>query len=90
MNAISILDSPYSCDYAVNPKLFVLVMAGRVRHEVIFPSRAEASKCMHKILRRQVMVSSARQAVAGVLSAGGINAARYLANKVSKAWKSRV
>ncbi|CAN6466467.1 unnamed protein product [Victoria cruziana] len=63
---------------------------GRVIHEVIVPSRPEASKCMEKILRRQVMVSSARQAVAGVLSAGGINAARYLANKMSKAWKSRV
>ncbi|KAF3779755.1 Phosphatidate cytidylyltransferase [Nymphaea thermarum] len=63
---------------------------GRVIHEVIVPSRAEASKCMQKILRRQVMVSSARQAVAGVLSAGGMNAARYLANKMFKAWKSRV
>lgn len=34
------------------------------------------------------MVSSARQAVSGLLAAGGVNACRYLANKMSKAWKS--
>ena len=51
-------------------------------------SREEAARSMQRIIRRTVMVSSARQAVSGFLAAGGINASRYLANKVLKAWKS--
>lgn len=51
-------------------------------------SREEASNSMQKVLRRTVMVSSARQAVSGFLSAGGLNAARYVAKKMGKAWKS--
>ncbi|KAB1221501.1 hypothetical protein CJ030_MR2G027140 [Morella rubra] len=35
-----------------------------------------------------VMVSSARQAVSGVVTVGGVKAAKYLANKMCKAWKS--
>lgn len=62
--------------------------AGRVLHEVVIGSREEAARSMQKIIRRTVMVSSARQAVSGFLAAGGINATRYLANKVRKAWKS--
>lgn len=36
------------------------------------------------------MVSSARQAVSGLLTAGGINAGKYVAKKIQKAWKSRM
>ncbi|XP_031250761.1 uncharacterized protein LOC116108658 [Pistacia vera] len=61
---------------------------GRAINEVITGSREEAAKCMQKVLRRTVMVSSARQAVSGLLAVGGINATRYLANKMQKAWKS--
>ncbi|KAJ6307811.1 hypothetical protein OIU76_017577 [Salix suchowensis] len=67
----------------------VLKDSGRVLHEVMIGSREEAAKSMQKIIRRTVMVSSARQAVSGFLTAGGVNATRYLANKVRKAWKSR-
>ncbi|KAJ0080661.1 hypothetical protein Patl1_12132 [Pistacia atlantica] len=61
---------------------------GRAINEVIIGSREEAAKCMQKVLRRTVMVSSAKQAVSGLLAVGGINATRYLANKMRKAWKS--
>ncbi|KAJ0016799.1 hypothetical protein Pint_11923 [Pistacia integerrima] len=61
---------------------------GRAINEFIIGSREEAAKCMQKVLRRTVMVSSARQAVSGLLAVGGINATRYLANKMQKAWKS--
>ncbi|KAJ6712834.1 hypothetical protein OIU79_008935 [Salix purpurea] len=67
----------------------VLKDSGRVLHEVMIGSREEAAKSMQKIIRRTVMASSARQAVSGFLTAGGVNATRYLANKVRKAWKSR-
>ncbi|KAJ0082260.1 hypothetical protein Patl1_12122 [Pistacia atlantica] len=60
----------------------------RAINEVIIGSREEAAKCMQKVLRQTVMVSSARQAVYGLLAVGGINATRYLANKMRKAWKS--
>lgn len=66
----------------------VLKDSGRVLHEVVNGSREEAARSMQRIIRRTVMVSSARQAVSGFLAAGGINATRYLANKVRKAWKS--
>ncbi|KAM7505693.1 hypothetical protein LguiB_004597 [Lonicera macranthoides] len=66
-----------------------LNQTGRVIREVVIGSREEAAKCMQKVLRRRVMVSSARQAVAGLLTVGPINGARYLAKKMQKAWKSR-
>lgn len=66
----------------------VLKDSGRVLHEVVIGSREEAARSMQRVIRRTVMVSSARQAVSGFLAAGGINATRYLANKVRKAWKS--
>ncbi|XP_041023632.1 phosphatidate cytidylyltransferase, mitochondrial isoform X4 [Juglans microcarpa x Juglans regia] len=65
-----------------------LVESGRVIHEVSIGSREEAAKCMQKVLRRTVMVSSARQAVSGLLTVGGVKAVRYLSNKMCKAWKS--
>lgn len=65
------------------------VWTGRVICEVVIGSREEAAKCMQKVLRRRVMVSSARQAVAGLLTVGPINGVRYLAKKMQKAWKSR-
>eukprot|EP00268_Persea_americana_P043584 TRINITY_DN4387_c0_g1_i10.p1 TRINITY_DN4387_c0_g1~~TRINITY_DN4387_c0_g1_i10.p1 ORF type:complete len:154 (-),score=28.83 TRINITY_DN4387_c0_g1_i10:594-1055(-) len=62
--------------------------SGQMVHNVALTSREEAAKCIQKVVRRLVMVSSARQAVSGVLAAGGVNACRYLVNKMSKAWKS--
>ncbi|CAN1239539.1 Phosphatidate cytidylyltransferase, mitochondrial [Linum grandiflorum] len=50
--------------------------SGRVIHEVVLSSREEAARSMQKVLRRTVMVSSLRQAVSGVLAAGGMNADR--------------
>ncbi|XP_065862545.1 uncharacterized protein [Euphorbia lathyris] len=66
----------------------VLTDSGKVSNEMIIRSREDAARCMQRIVRRTVMVSSARQAVSGLMVAGGINATRYLASKVSKAWKS--
>lgn len=57
-------------------------------HELAISSREEAAKCMQKILKRKVMVSSARQAVSGLLAVGAVNGMRYLARKMRKAWKS--
>lgn len=62
--------------------------SGKIRAEVVVRSREEAAECMRKILRRKVMVSSARQAVSGLLTAGTVNGVRYLSKKMSKAWKS--
>ncbi|KAB1227498.1 hypothetical protein CJ030_MR1G027437 [Morella rubra] len=62
--------------------------SGRIIHEVTIGSREEAANCMRKVLQRKVMVSSARQAVSGVVTVGGVKAAKYLANKMCKAWKS--
>ncbi|XP_050233715.1 uncharacterized protein LOC126682168 isoform X1 [Mercurialis annua] len=62
--------------------------SGRILHEVVISSREEAARCMQKVVRRTVMISSARQAISGLLAAGGINGTRYLASKVCKAWKS--
>ncbi|KAF7842934.1 phosphatidate cytidylyltransferase, mitochondrial isoform X1 [Senna tora] len=61
---------------------------GQIIKDVAISSREEAAKCLQGILRRRVMVSSARQAISGLLTSGGINATRYVAKKVSKAWKS--
>ncbi|XP_015617649.1 uncharacterized protein [Oryza sativa Japonica Group] len=52
-------------------------------------SKDVAATCVRKALRRRVMVSSARQAMSGLLASGGAVAARYLGKKISKAWKSR-
>ncbi|KAH9627544.1 hypothetical protein KSS87_008399 [Heliosperma pusillum] len=60
------------------------------RLDIAIKSRAEAANCVEKIIRRKVRVSSSRQAVSGVLTVGAIRASRYVANKMSKAWKSRV
>ncbi|CAL0324802.1 unnamed protein product [Lupinus luteus] len=61
---------------------------GQIRHGIAIRSREEAANCLQRTLRRKVMASSARQAISGLLAAGGMNATRYLAQKVSKAWKS--
>ncbi|XP_050944451.1 uncharacterized protein LOC103484252 isoform X6 [Cucumis melo] len=63
---------------------------GRVtgRNQVLVQSRKEVADCMQRVLRRKVMVSSARQAVSGVLAVGGAKAAKYLASKICKAWRS--
>ncbi|ONI11653.1 hypothetical protein PRUPE_4G118500 [Prunus persica] len=66
----------------------VLCDSGRVIQEIVIGSKDEAAKCMQTILQRKVMVSSARQAVSGLLAAGGITAMRYVGAKMSKAWKS--
>uniref|UniRef100_A0A2P2KJF0 Phosphatidate cytidylyltransferase, mitochondrial n=1 Tax=Rhizophora mucronata TaxID=61149 RepID=A0A2P2KJF0_RHIMU len=66
----------------------LLSNSGRVLCEPKIGSREEAARCMEKVLRRTVMVSSLRQAVSGFLAAGGVNATRYLANKMHKAWNS--
>ncbi|XP_008787872.1 phosphatidate cytidylyltransferase, mitochondrial isoform X2 [Phoenix dactylifera] len=63
--------------------------SGIMTPQIAVSSREVAAKCVRKALRSLVMVSSARQAVSGVLAAGGVNAARYLGKKISKAWKSR-
>ncbi|BBH01340.1 hypothetical protein Prudu_011585 [Prunus dulcis] len=55
----------------------VLCDSGRVIQEIVIGSKDEAAKCMQTILQRKVMVSSARQAVSGLLAAGGITAMRY-------------
>lgn len=61
---------------------------GRAVRELTISSREEAAKCMQKILKRKVMVSSARQGISGLLAVGGVNGIRYLASKMNKAWKS--
>ncbi|XVF80150.1 hypothetical protein PTKIN_Ptkin15bG0047400 [Pterospermum kingtungense] len=66
----------------------IISESGQALHEVVVGSREEAAKCMQKVLRRTVMVSSARQAVSGLLTVGGFKAARYLTNKMQKAWRS--
>lgn len=62
--------------------------SGEVTRELVIGSREEAAECMRKIVRRRVMVSSARQAVSGLLTVGAVSGVRYLANKMHKAWKS--
>lgn len=61
---------------------------GGVTNQVLIRSRKEAVDCMQGALRRKVMVSSARQAVSGLLAVGGVKAAKYLASKMCKAWRS--
>ncbi|XP_019265561.1 PREDICTED: phosphatidate cytidylyltransferase, mitochondrial isoform X2 [Nicotiana attenuata] len=68
----------------------ILDDSGRVRQQVVIGSREEAAECMKRLVRRKVMVSSTRQAVAGLLTAGAVHGVRYVANKMRKAWKSWV
>ncbi|PWA39305.1 Mitochondrial matrix Mmp37 [Artemisia annua] len=56
--------------------------------KIIIRSRGEAVARMQNVLRRRVMVSSARQAVAGFITVGAVHGLRYLGNKMKKAWKS--
>ncbi|KAI3936919.1 hypothetical protein MKW92_050616 [Papaver armeniacum] len=65
----------------------ILGEVGVIR-EVVIGSREETVECLRKVLRRKVMVSSARQAFAGLLSAGAVNSAQYLTRKMGKALKS--
>ncbi|XP_076903963.1 uncharacterized protein LOC143559188 isoform X2 [Bidens hawaiensis] len=51
-------------------------------------SREEAATLMQKVLRRRVMISSARQAVAGFIAVGAVHGVKYLGKKMMKAWKS--
>ncbi|XP_057499934.1 uncharacterized protein LOC130784079 isoform X2 [Actinidia eriantha] len=62
--------------------------SGQATRELVIGSREEAAECMRKIVRRKVLVSSARQAVSGLLMVGAVHGVRYLANKMHKAWKS--
>lgn len=61
---------------------------GRAVRKVVIKSKEEAADCMRKILRQKVMVSSARQAVAGLLTVGVVHGLRYVGSKMHKAWKS--
>ncbi|GER41786.1 mitochondrial translocator assembly andmaintenance protein 41 homolog [Striga asiatica] len=65
------------------------LVIGRAVQKVLIRSKEEAAYCMHKILRHKVMVSSARQAVAGLVTSGAVHGLKYLASKMHKAWKSR-
>ncbi|XP_028232504.1 phosphatidate cytidylyltransferase, mitochondrial-like isoform X3 [Glycine soja] len=65
-----------------------LTETGRVIHDTKVSAREVAANCLQRILRQRVMVSSARQAISGLLAVGGVNATRYLSKKVSKAWRS--
>ncbi|KAL0363774.1 UNVERIFIED_CONTAM: Cationic amino acid transporter 5 [Sesamum calycinum] len=62
--------------------------SGRAVRKVVIKSKEEAADCMRKILRQKVMVSSARQAVAGLLTVGVVHGLRYVGSKMHKAWKS--
>ncbi|KAF3637593.1 putative haloacid dehalogenase-like hydrolase domain-containing protein 3-like [Capsicum annuum] len=64
--------------------------SGRVRQQVVIGSKEQAAECMKRVVRRRVMFSSTRQAAAGLLTAGAVHGVRYVANKMCKAWKSRV
>ncbi|KAL8048699.1 hypothetical protein ABFX02_07G084300 [Erythranthe guttata] len=62
--------------------------SGRAIRKMVIKSKEEGADCMRKILRNKVMISSARQAVAGLLTAGAVHGLRYVGNKMHKAWKS--
>ncbi|KAL8141870.1 hypothetical protein V2J09_014902 [Rumex salicifolius] len=66
-----------------------MMVAGRLTQEVVVRCREETANCMQKILRRKVMFSSARQALAGSLIVGPTVASEYLTSKLCKAWNSR-
>lgn len=61
-------------------------VAGHIKKEVMI--RKEAAECMQRLLRRKVMASSSRQAVAGLLTVGVFRGAQYLSKKMQKAWKT--
>ncbi|THU64301.1 hypothetical protein C4D60_Mb01t25010 [Musa balbisiana] len=63
--------------------------SGITKPQTIITSRELAANRVTRSLRRLVMISSARQAMSGLAATGGVAAARYLARKISKAWKSR-
>ncbi|KAK6916962.1 Phosphatidate cytidylyltransferase, mitochondrial [Dillenia turbinata] len=65
-----------------------MYLAGRVIQRVMINSEEEAIQCMQKVVRCIVMVSRARQAVSGILAVGGVDVARCLGRKMSKARKS--
>ena len=73
---------------AADCSYFMFAFAGQATRELVIGSREEAAECMRKIVRRKVMVSSARQAVSGLLVVGAVHGVRYLANKMRKAWNS--
>ncbi|KAK6150243.1 hypothetical protein DH2020_017768 [Rehmannia glutinosa] len=62
--------------------------SGRAVRNVVIKSKEETADCMRRILRQKVMVSSARQAVAGLLTVGAVHGFRYVGSKMRKAWKS--
>ncbi|XP_078172843.1 translocator assembly/maintenance protein isoform X1 [Carex rostrata] len=64
--------------------------SGTATPQIIVSSKDVAAKCVRKGLRRLVMVSSTRQALSGLIATGGLNAAKYLGRKISKAWQSRI
>jgi hypothetical protein len=55
----------------------------------VVSSKDMAANCVRRALRHRVMVSSARQAICGLLASGGAVAAQYLGKKMAKAWQSR-
>ncbi|RLN11809.1 hypothetical protein C2845_PM09G07420 [Panicum miliaceum] len=55
----------------------------------VVSSKDMAANCVRRALRHRVMVSSARQAICGLLASGGAVAAQYLGKKMTKAWQSR-
>ncbi|PHU12270.1 hypothetical protein BC332_19200 [Capsicum chinense] len=60
----------------------ILDDTGRVTQQVMIGSKEQAAECMKRIVRRKVMFSSMRQAVAGLLIAGAVHGVRYVANKM--------
>ncbi|KAH6764798.1 translocator assembly/maintenance protein [Perilla frutescens var. frutescens] len=62
--------------------------SGRAVQKVAMKSKEEAADCLRKILRRKVMVSSARQAVAGLVTVGAVHGLKYVGKKMKKAWRS--
>jgi hypothetical protein len=60
-----------------------------MRSCVAVSSKDMAANFVRRALQHRVMVSSARQAVSGLLASGGAVAAQYLGKKMAKAWKSR-
>lgn len=66
----------------------MLAEFGQGKRELVIRSKEQAAKGMRKLVRQKVRVSSARQALAGLLTVGIFGGARYLANKVQKAWNS--
>ncbi|KAL1537536.1 phosphatidate cytidylyltransferase, mitochondrial-like isoform X2 [Salvia divinorum] len=61
--------------------------SGRAAQKLAF-KKEEAADCIRKTLRRKVMLSSARQAVAGLLTAGAVHGVKYVGSKMKKAWRS--